>query len=164
MGTLPKRGSVEVVTPATPGQVWVVLSDVTRTGEWSHETVASEWVDGATGPVVGARFRGRNEAGRFRWGRVCEIVTLEPERGLQFRTIPTRRYPDSTMWTFELSPADGGTRIVQRFEVLKLHPVLDRLFHALLPPHRDRTDALRGDLERLGAVAAGSTGPRTSVR
>lgn len=165
MGTLPRQGSVEVTTTATPEQVWAVLADVTRTGEWSHETMSGEWLDGATAAVPGARFRGRNDAGRFRWARQCEVVAVEPPRRFSFRTVPTRRYPDSTRWSFELEPVDGGTRITQRFDVLKLHPALDRLFYAILPPHRDRAAALRADLERLGAVAAGEVPEeRTHVR
>lgn len=166
MGTLPKHGSVEVTTTASPEQVWTVLADITRTGEWSHETVAGEWIGGAVGAAPGARFRGRNDAGRFRWARECEVVTAEPGRRFEFRTVDTRRYPDSTRWTFDLEPvAGGGTRITQRFEVLRLNPVLDRLFYAVLPPHRDRSAALRADLERLGSVAAGTVPEqRTHVR
>lgn len=167
MGTLPKHGSVEATTAATPDQVWDVLADVTRTGEWSHEAVGAEWLAGATVATPGARFRGGNRQGRTRWSRTCEVVAAEAPRRFRFRTVPSPVYRDSTLWTFELQPVGGGTRITQRFEVLQLNPVLERLFHALLPAHRDRTAALQGDLERLAAVAAGSTGDpgqRTPVR
>ena len=62
--------------------------------------------------------------------------------------------PDSTEWHIRVEPVDGGgTRIVQSFVVLKLNPIMDRLFYAMTPEHRDRTAALRDDLERLGKVA-----------
>lgn len=51
----------------------------------------------------------------------------------------------------------GGTRIIQRFEILRLHPLVDRLFYLCIPEHRDRTEALRGDLERLGEAAGAAT-------
>ena len=158
MGTLPKHGSVDVTTTASPAEVWEVLTDVTRTGEWSHETVGADWVDGATAAVPGARFRGRNEHGCSRWSRTCEVVTATPPHRFQFRTVPTRLFRDSTMWTFDLEPQDGGSRITQRFEVLLLHPLLDRLFYAFIPAHRDRSAALREDLERLAAVADAADG------
>jgi hypothetical protein len=63
-------------------------------------------------------------------------------------------YPDSTRWTYELAPIDGGCRVTQRFEVLKLNPIMDRLFYALIPAHRDRSDALARDVRTLGTVAA----------
>ena len=55
-----------------------------------------------------------------------------------------------------MEPADGGgaTRIVQRYEITKLSPVMDRLIWQFVPVHRDRRDALTDDLRRIGAVAA----------
>ena len=38
--------------------VWELVSDVTSIGKFSPETFEAEWLDGATGPAVGARFRG----------------------------------------------------------------------------------------------------------
>ncbi len=160
MGRLARSGAVEVTTAATPEQVWRVLSDVTRAGEWSHETRGGEWIDGAVAARPGARFRGRNGRGRMRWTRACEVVTSDEPHVLAWRTVPTRLYPDSTLWLFELEPVDGGTRITQRFEVLKLSAFFDRLFYLVVPAHRDRTEALRGDIQRLGEVAARS-GPST---
>jgi hypothetical protein len=141
---------------ATPEQVWAVLADVTRTGEWSHETEGSEWLDGDTTAAAGARFRGRNRNGRQRWSRVCEMLTVGAPSVISWRTVPSRIYPDSTRWTYEITAVDGGCRITQTFEVLKLNPILDRLFYALIPAHRDRSAALADDVRNLGAVARAS--------
>lgn len=154
MGTLPKHGSATVEVDATPEQVWGLLADVTRTGEWSHETQGAEWLDGATAAAPGARFRGRNRQGRSKWSRVCEVVTADVARTISWRTVPSRLYADSTVWTYELAPTADGCRITQRFEVLKLNPLVDRLYYALIPAHRDRSAALTEDLRRLGEVAA----------
>lgn len=48
--------------PATPEQVWQVLTDVPRIGEWSHECHTAQWLDGADQAAVGARFRGTSKA------------------------------------------------------------------------------------------------------
>jgi uncharacterized protein YndB with AHSA1/START domain len=153
MGTLPRAGSVAVEVDATPEQVWAVLADVTRTGEWSHETRGGEWLDGATEALAGARFRGRNRNGRTKWSRICEVQTAEAPEVISWRTVPSRLYPDSTRWTYELTPIDGGCRITQRFEVLELNPIMDRLFYALIPAHRDRSAKLEADVRSLGVVA-----------
>jgi uncharacterized protein YndB with AHSA1/START domain len=155
MGTLPRSGSVEVEVNATPEQVWTLLADVTRAGEWSHETQGGEWLNGHSGATPGARFRGRNRNGRTKWSRVCEVMAADVPQVISWRTVPTRLYPDSTVWTYELTPTERGCRITQRFEVLKLNPVLDRLYYAVIPGHRDRSAALADDLRRLGEVAAG---------
>ena len=70
-----------------------------------------------------------------------------------WRTVPSRLYPDSTVWTFTIEPTAAGTRIEQRFEVRKLNPVFDRLFYLTTPQHRDRTEALTADMRALGEVA-----------
>lgn len=158
MGMLPLQGQVEAVADAPIDSVWDLVTDVTRTGEWSHETKSAAWLDGATRAVPGARFKGTNKQGRTKWSRTCEVLTAEPYE-FSFRTIPTRLYPDSTIWTFRLSPVDVSaegtqTRIEQQFEVTKINPVMSRVYFLLVPAHRDRTDALRQDVERLGAAAA----------
>ena len=153
MGTLPRTGRCEATTTATPDAVWALVGDPTRVGEWSHECGGAEWLDGATTAQPGARFRGRNRVGRSKWSRVCEVVTVDAPRELAWRTVPTRLYPDSTVWTITIEPTATGSRIEQRFEVLKLSPFFERLFYLLVPAHRDRSEALRADIDRLGAAA-----------
>jgi hypothetical protein len=147
-----KQGRVDVVVAADPHAVWEVVRDVTRVGEWSHECVGAEWLGGATDAVPGARFRGRNRSGVFRWGRTCEVVVAEPWQ-LTWRTVPTILYPDSTEWTIRLDAVEGGTRIEQSFQVVKAPKIVDRLYATMVPNHRDRDEALAGDLRRLGELA-----------
>lgn len=165
-GTRPQRrvqkeGITEVVTPSAPEAVWAVVVDVTRTGEWSHECLECSWLGGAMHAEPGARFRGRNRQGVFRWGRICEVVSTE-DHELVWRTVPTTFYPDSTEWRIRVEPtAGGGSRITQRFEVVKATKALDVLYATLVPDHRDRDAALQEDLRRLGALAAVTTGRST---
>lgn len=144
--------SVSVTSGANIEAVWDVVRDVTRVGEWSHECVAVTWLGGATEAKPGARFRGRNRAGIFRWGRECEVVLAEPYQ-LVWRTVPTAFYPDSSVWQIVLDVVDGGTQITQSFEVVKVPKVLGVLYGVLIKGHRDRTAALAEDLHRLGRVA-----------
>lgn len=149
---IPASDTVAVVVPAALDAVWEVVSDPTRVGEWSHECLACEWVDGYDRAQPGARFRGENRQGLTRWGRVCEVVRSEPYE-LVWRTVPTRLYPDSSEWRIRLTPDSMGTRIEQSYEIVK-SSVLEPLYATLLPAHRDRRDALRRDLERIGEIAA----------
>ena len=114
----------------------------------------STFVDGTPAPRVGARFRGRNRVGRTGWTRTCEIVGLEPGHEISWRTIPTGIYQDSTIWTITVEPEGvEGSRITQRYQVVKLGPVMDRLIYRFVPVHRDRREALTADLQRIGEVA-----------
>lgn len=161
-GKSPRRvqmeNTVAVTVDADIDEVWDVVRDVTRVGEWSHECVGAAWLGAATSAIPGARFRGRNRAGIFRWGRVCEIVSAEPYE-LTWRTVPTPLYPDSSEWRVALDKIDGGTRISQHFRVLRAPKVLSALYALMIPAHRDRTTALLEDLERLGTAARRSRMP-----
>lgn len=96
----------------------MVVRDVSRVGEWSHECVSAIWVGGSASAVPGARFRARNRAGIFRWERECAIVSAEPNE-LLWRTVPTTFYPDSSEWRISLERIDGSTTISQHFRVLR---------------------------------------------
>src|SRR5437763_14623092 len=76
------QGSVTVHMEAPPERVFALVSDVTRIGSYSPETFEAEWLDGATGPAVGARFRGhvkRNGIGPIYWS-TCTVLTAAPIR------------------------------------------------------------------------------------
>jgi uncharacterized protein YndB with AHSA1/START domain len=147
-----KTACVEVDVDAPVPDVWAVVADVTRVGEWSHECRSAEWTSGA-GPDLGARFRGSNRARGLSWNRTCEIVAVDEPHELVWRTVPTWLFPDSTEWRIELQPSERGTRITQTFRVLHAPWLLDRLYARLIPAHRDRDARLEADLVRLGAVA-----------
>ena len=146
------ENSVDVTVDADIDEVWDVVRDVTRVGVWSHECVGAAWLSDSASAIPGARFRGRNRSGLFRWGRVCEIVSAMPYE-LTWRTIPSTLYPDSSEWRIALHDGDAGTTISQRFRVIRAPRLLSVLYALLLPNHRDRTNALIADLERLGEVA-----------
>lgn len=146
------ESTVEEVVDAAIADVWALICDVTRVGDWSHECVGARWLGGAVAPQPGARFRGRNRAGIFRWGRICEVVSAEPHV-LVWRTVPTALFPDSSEWRMELDEVGGRTRIRQQFHVVKAPKVLAVVYAMMIPAHRDRTEALRADLRRLGAAA-----------
>ncbi len=74
--------SREIAAPAA--KVWAMVSDVTRVGEWSPETVSAEWLKGATGPVVGARFTGTNRNEKKSWKTTCTVTESEPGKRFAF--------------------------------------------------------------------------------
>jgi hypothetical protein len=77
------QGSV-VIEQVSPDEVWALVSDVTRTGEWSPENTGGRWLNGATGPVEGATFRGSNRNGIHRWSTTALVLAAEPGRRFAF--------------------------------------------------------------------------------
>jgi hypothetical protein len=138
--------------------VWPILTDVTRTGEWSHECHTATWIDGSTHAAVGARFRGSSRSGLARWSRSCTVhVCVEPHE-FAYRT-EGRILRDATEWLWRLQPEGTGTRIEQHYRIRSLPRWADRLLWTLTPAHHDRRGALADDVEKLAAVAERAAAP-----
>lgn len=103
--------SVDIAAP--PSKVWAVVSDPTRTPEWSPVCKKVEWLPPSSRTEVGARFRGYNQLRAFKWSRECEIDELEPERLLAFHTEYNGHV--STRWRYRLTPTEGGTRLTETY-------------------------------------------------
>ena len=97
------------VVNAPAERVFAMVSDLTRMGEWSPENKGGEWIKGATGPAVGARFKGRNANGKKSWSTVVEVVEFEPGRKIAFTLmVGPARWCD---WVWEVASVDGGTEV-----------------------------------------------------
>ena len=145
--------SVTVHIDADPEQVWDLVSDVTQIGRYSPETFEAEWLDGATGPEVGARFRGhvkRNGIGPIYWS-ACEVTECEPERAFEF-ALPNAQRRINT-WRYDLVPAEGGgTDVTESFRLSPALPL--RIYWTLLGWARGKTnhDGMQQTLDRIKAV------------
>jgi uncharacterized protein YndB with AHSA1/START domain len=146
-----------VTIEAPIADVWELVSDVTRVGEWSGECRGCVWEDGSDAAARGARFRGRNRRGGLRWSRLNEVTDVEPPRRLEWRTVPRFPYPDSVQWVLSLEEAAGGTTVTESFEVVKIPKVMEWGIGVVMPAHRDRSADLGEDLARLKQVVE-STG------
>ena len=107
---------------APPEEVWALVSDVTRIGEFSPETFEARWTRGSTGPEVGASFKGhvkRNGVGPTYWSP-CQVTKCVPERGLRVRGRHRRRDASTTGATGSQAE-NGGTRVTEYF---RLEPAL----------------------------------------
>src|SRR3984885_1476125 len=109
------HGAVTLHMAASPERIWGLVSDVTNTGRFSPETFEAEWLDGATGPALGVRFRGhvrRNGRGPVYW-TTCAIVACEPGREFAFSVMAGER--GGKTWRYELEPSGEGTDVTESF-------------------------------------------------
>jgi uncharacterized protein YndB with AHSA1/START domain len=148
----PMYGEVSLHMDASPAEVWALVSDVTRIGEFSPETFEAEWTRGSTGPEVGATFRGhvrRNGVGPVYWAP-CKVTACEPEAHFEFGVMgPGGRL---NTWGYRLAPEGGGTRVTEYFRLTPNLPL--RLYWSLLGPLRGRTNqrGMRTTLARMKQV------------
>lgn len=154
MGLLkPLGGEVTVTIDAPVAEVWALVSDVTRIGEFSPETFEARWTRGSTGPAEGATFKGhvkRNGVGPTYWSP-CRVTRCVEDEVFEF-SVGTEKVPVNN-WGYRLAPtADGGTEVTEYF---RLEPSLPlRLYWLVLGPLRGRTNekGMRTTLERMKAV------------
>lgn len=106
---------VEIVVNASPGRVWALVTDLDGMGQWSPEYRGGEWIDGATGPAVGARFKGRNRRREREWESVSTVTACEPQRLFAW-SVGEPANPGAT-WRFELVPEGDGVRLSQHVEL-----------------------------------------------
>jgi hypothetical protein len=111
------EGSATVHMNAPAMKIWELVADVRNIGQFSPETFEAEWLDGATGPEVGARFRGhvrRNEIGPVYW-TTCVITDCEPGRDFAFDVILGDRPVNH--WHYRLAPRGDGTDVTESFRL-----------------------------------------------
>jgi len=118
-GAFTASASIEV--DCAPQLAWELVTAIDRIGEFSPECIGATWIDGATGPEVGARFEGTNRVAdeqtgtEMTWIRPCTVtVAREPE---QFSYTVGDRFDGTpaTEWEYLIAPSTAGCRITQRF-------------------------------------------------
>src|SRR4051812_2231054 len=115
------QGEVKVHMNAAPEKVWALVTDVTRVGEFSPETLDAKWIDGATGPAVGARFKGhvkRNQRGPMYWTE-CKVTKCEPSRLFEFAVVFRGDHAVNT-WGYRIDHAtEGGSLVTEYFQLTR---------------------------------------------
>jgi uncharacterized protein YndB with AHSA1/START domain len=106
--------TVEVRTwiDAPPERVWALVSDISLMPDMSRELQSVAWLDGATGPAVGARFLGHSKHDALgEWSTTSYVVEYEP--GRRFAWAVQDPADPSAVWRFRLHAGDGGTDLSQ---------------------------------------------------
>jgi uncharacterized protein YndB with AHSA1/START domain len=154
-------GEARVHVSAPPEKVYDLVSDVTRMGEWSPETVRCRWLDGASGPAVGARFKGTNRRGIMRWSTKPHVIAADAGREFAFVASLVVVQREMTKWTYRFEPtADGGTEVTESFEMVNDMPwylsAFDRYMLGIRDRKADLEQGMHQTLGRIKGVAEGS--------
>ncbi|MDO3636091.1 SRPBCC family protein [Mycolicibacterium arseniciresistens] len=104
--------AIHVALP--PEQVYALVSDITRMGEWSPVCKACWWEDGG-GPEVGAWFFGRNITPERTWETRSQVVAADPGREFAWEVND-----GWVRWGFTMAAADNpaGTLLTESWSFL----------------------------------------------
>jgi hypothetical protein len=152
------QASVTVPMAAQADEIWNIVADVRNTGKFSPEVMEAEWLDGATEPALGARFRGhvkRNEIGPVYW-TVCRVTACEPGKEFGFEVLVGDKPVNN--WHYLFTPTDAGTDVTESFRMTEgLLTKIFGIFGGQLRTRRNRRD-MRKTLERIKAVVEAPPG------
>lgn len=123
MSKAPINLSVTRVMQAPADHVYDLVADITRMGDWSPETTEAKWIGGASGPVVGARFSGANQAGPNKWTTKPTVTVADRGREFAFK-VPNGFGPT---WTYSFEAVEGGTLVTESVAQQKRSPLFIRL-------------------------------------
>jgi hypothetical protein len=146
--------SVSIEVDAAPEQVYALVADLPRMGEWSPECVKCTWKGGATGAVEGARFKGFNRRGIRRWSTNGTVVTADPGRELAFDVSAVLGLPVAR-WSYRIEPRDGGSRVTEVFDDRRgtLITVLGRIVSGVGDRNTHNAETMQTTLERIKSEA-----------
>ena len=153
--TTATHGEASIEINASPLVVYELVSDITRMGERSPECYRCEWLDGTSGPEVGARFRGHNRLGPIRWSTTCTVTKAEPGREFAF-TVVSRHGRPETEWRYLITSATNATvtTVTESYRFLWC-PRAARLAEIPFPRDRQLRRGLRQTLANVKAAAEG---------
>lgn len=106
------RHSVSIVVRCAPEKLYDMVSDVTRTGEWSPVCRACWWDEGH-GPTPGSWFTGRNETPTRVWETRSQVVVADPGREFSFLVGGSL-----VRWGYTMTPVEDGTELTESWEFL----------------------------------------------
>jgi len=104
---------VSETVKASSLRVYELVSDLPRMGEWSPENTGGKWLGGATGPAVGAKFRGTNRHGLAVWMTGVTITAADPGKRFAF-DVATVGVPIST-WEYTFTEDVDGCVVTERW-------------------------------------------------
>jgi len=103
------QSSIDIAAP--PELVYQIVSDVTNLPKWAAETTKCKWLGEATGPAVGAKFRGVNKHKGRIWAMGCKVTEAEP--GSRFAFDVSLAGVTTAHWRYDIEPTENGCRVTE---------------------------------------------------
>ncbi len=111
--TLARTHGQSIIIAATPEALYDLVSDITRTGEWSPVCTACWWDEPGEAGQVGAWFTGHNELPGRAWETRSQITAAD--RGREFTWVVGGSF---VRWSFTFHPDGNMTKLTESWEFL----------------------------------------------
>ncbi|MEP7202045.1 MAG: SRPBCC family protein [Ilumatobacteraceae bacterium] len=108
---MPEQVRVQRTIHEEADELYDLVSDLPSMGKWSPENTGGRWVNGAVGPVVGARFKGSNRKGLAKWSTDVQVTVADP--GERFSFDVTRGPLKIANWDYRFEQQGGNTLVVE---------------------------------------------------
>lgn len=103
------EAEIEIAAPAST--VWQIIADLQTPSLTSPEFQGAEWLDGATGPAVGASFVGRNAHKAIgSWETTSFVIAADEPRELAYAVADVDE--PSAVWRYVITPTDHDTVVL----------------------------------------------------
>jgi uncharacterized protein YndB with AHSA1/START domain len=142
------QAQIDIDAPVA--KVWALVSDLDRMPQWSPQCRMMK----PLGPVrQGTRTININRRNYTFWPTTSTLTEVIPETKLAFRVNA-----NNTIWSYELQPTDGGTRVVEtRHAENGVKPIsnmsINALFGGVPSFERELVDGMNETLSRIKAAA-----------
>lgn len=104
--------SIEILVE--PRVAFAAVADLPAMGRRSPENTGGEWLNAASGPGPGARFRGTNAQGSSTWSTIARVTTYDPPSRFIFEV--TYRGLRVSRWEFRIEPTTTGCRVTEQWK------------------------------------------------
>ncbi len=94
---------------ANPEQVWKIVSDLKRMGEWSPQCKLMKVFGGDV--RHGTTTLNINRKGLLVWPTRSKVIEFEPNKKIAFRVLDNK-----TIWSYSLTPNGTGTTVEEKRE------------------------------------------------
>lgn len=142
----------DITINAPVAKVWALISDLDNMPKWSPQCRVMK----AVGAVkVGTKTVNLNRRGALFWPTTSTITAVDPQKKLSFRVNT-----NNTQWTYDLEPADTGTKLTvsRRAEAVKpISSTLINRFMGGVPNFEvELVEGMNTSLSRIKTAAEGA--------
>jgi hypothetical protein len=127
----PVEDSIQIAAPAET--VFDAVSHLEQMGQYSPENTGGSWRGGASGPALGAKFRGTNAAGAKTWSTMAVVTEFDRPRAFAFdiRVGPVK----VARWRYQLEDVGGSTKLTESW--LDQRSALSKKLSGSIRPDRE---------------------------